>query len=106
MDEHSVSNFESTTSNFGEFDVESDLGKRLELRSNSLREELYLPSVQSTMERAKDITEVSDSKQVKREQQHVSKDTLKRSSNTVAAKVGRSYHGPSWASPPNSSGKC
>lgn len=92
-DEHSVPNVESTTSHFGEFDVECDLGRGLQLRSNFLTEELCLPSVESTIERTKDIPEVPIQSRLSERQQRV-RNILERRSNAVPAKMGRSYHGP------------
>lgn len=56
---------ESMTSAFGEFDVECDLGKGLELRVRLPKEELCLPVVEPTIERTKGL-EAFVSKGVKR----------------------------------------
>lgn len=55
---------ESITSAFGEFDVECDLGKGLQLRVRLPKEELCLPVIEPTIERAKGIPKSSDSKAV------------------------------------------
>lgn len=57
---------ESMTSPLGEFDVECDLGKGLQLRVRLPKEELCLPVVEPTIERNRDILERYDSKGVKR----------------------------------------
>lgn len=56
---------ESMTSAFGEFDVECDLGKGLQLRVRLPKEELCLPVVEPTIKRTKGL-EGLGSKEVKR----------------------------------------
>jgi hypothetical protein len=51
---------ESMTSPFGEFDVECDLGKGLQLRVRLPKEELCLPVIEPTIERSNIIMESSD----------------------------------------------
>jgi hypothetical protein len=55
---------ESTTSPFGEFDLECDLGRGLQLRVTLPTEELCLPLVEPTIKPAKSRPELADSKQV------------------------------------------
>jgi len=55
---------ESITSPFGEFDVECDQGKGLQLRVQLPREELCLPVVQPTVAPSKGVLKSTDSKQV------------------------------------------
>lgn len=56
---------ESTTSPFGEFDLECDLGKGLQLKVTLPREELCLPLVEPTIKPAKGHSELTDSKHVR-----------------------------------------
>lgn len=55
---------ESTTSPFGEFDLECDLGRGLQLRVSLPTEELCLPLVEPTIKPAENRPKVKDSKQV------------------------------------------
>jgi hypothetical protein len=55
---------ESMTSPFGEFDVECELRKGLQLRVSLPQEELCLPVMEPTIERPKTIPETADSKNV------------------------------------------
>jgi len=69
---------ESMTSPFGEFDVECELGKGLQLRVQLPQEELCLPVVEPTIERSKAIMEAIDSKQVNRKSARSGKRTRKK----------------------------
>lgn len=69
---------ESTTSPFGEFDVECDLEKGLQLKVRLPNEELCLPVVEPTVDRAGGLSESSDSKQVRRRQARNTKRTRKK----------------------------
>lgn len=69
---------ESMTSPFGEFDVECDLEKGLQLKVRLPNEELCLPVVEPTIERAGGVSESSDSKQVRRRQARNTKRTRKK----------------------------
>jgi hypothetical protein len=55
---------ESTTSPFGEFDLECDLAKGLELKVTLSKEELCLPLVEATVKPAQVGKEVADSKKL------------------------------------------
>jgi hypothetical protein len=69
---------ESMTSPFGEFDLECDLGKGLQLKVKLPREELCLPLVEATIKPLKNGLESSDSKQVKRKLSRNEKRTRKK----------------------------
>jgi hypothetical protein len=69
---------ESTTSPFGEFDLECDLGKGLQLKVKLPREELCLPLVEATIKPVKKGPESSDSKQVNRKSPRNPKRTRKK----------------------------
>jgi hypothetical protein len=69
---------ESMTSPFGEFDVECDLGRGLQLRVRLPKEELCLPVVEPTIERSKGIPEAIDTKIVSSERGRDKKRTRKK----------------------------
>ncbi len=70
---------ESMTSPFGEFDVECDLGKGLQLRVSLPQEELCLPVMEPTIKASKSVPEATDSNHFR--------DKLKKSRKRTRKKV-------------------
>ncbi len=69
---------ESMTSPFGEFDVECDLGKGLQLRVSLPHEDLCLPVMEPTIERSRPLSEATDSKPVSKKLRKDRKRTRKK----------------------------